>query len=88
MKDKTTKLKIFLLIFTVIPFGSGCNSNQNQLGQDHNDLSISQVHTSKPIDQSVANHTKEKIITKDGISDVKAVNTDKDLACHWFLTIS
>ena len=42
-------------------------------------MSISQVHTSKPIDQSVANHAKEKMITKDEISDVKAVNTDKEL---------
>nr|WGD63907.1 hypothetical protein P5648_10485 [Bacillus subtilis] len=40
---------------------------------------ISQVHTSKPIDQSVANHAKEKIIAKEDITDVKAVNTDKEL---------
>ena len=42
-------------------------------------MSISQVHTSKPINQSVANHAKEKMITKEEISDVKAVNTDKEL---------
>jgi Sporulation lipoprotein YhcN/YlaJ (Spore_YhcN_YlaJ) len=78
MKD-ITKLKILLLLLTVIGLGSGCNENQNQLGDNNKDLSISQVHTSRPIDQSVANHAKEKMITKDEISDVKAVNTDKEL---------
>lgn len=79
MKDKITKLTTFLLILIIIGFGTGCNGNQNQLGEKHNDLGISQVHTKKPIDQSVANHAKEKMITKDEISDVKAVNTDKEL---------
>jgi hypothetical protein len=72
------KVKILISILIIIGFGSGCNGNQNQLG-NNNDLSISQVHTSKPIDQSVANHAKEKIITKEEISDVKALNTDKEL---------
>ena len=79
MKGNITKFKIFLLILTIIGLGSGCNENQNQSGDNNKDLSISQVHTSKPIDQSVANHAKEKMITKDEISDVKAVNTDKEL---------
>jgi hypothetical protein len=79
MKYKITKLTTFLFILIIIGFGTGCNGNQNQLGEKNNDLSISQVHTNKPIDQSVANHSKEKIITKDEISDVKAVNTDKEL---------
>jgi hypothetical protein len=73
------KVKIFISILIIIGFGSGCNGNQNQLG-NNNDISISQVHSSKPIDQSVANHAKEKIITKKEISDVKAVNTDKELS--------
>ncbi|CAI9394385.1 hypothetical protein ABW02_23460 [Niallia circulans] len=79
MKDKITKIKIFLSILAVIGFGTGCNDNQNQLDEDNNHLGISQVHTSKPIGQSVANRAKEKIITKEEISDVKAVNTDKEL---------
>ena len=79
MKDNITKLKIFLLLLTVIGLGSGCNENQNQLGDSNKDLSISQVHTSNRINQSVANQAKEEIITKEEISDVKAVNTDKEL---------
>jgi Sporulation lipoprotein YhcN/YlaJ (Spore_YhcN_YlaJ) len=79
MKDNKTKLKIFLLLLTVIGLGSGCNENQNQLGDNNKDLSTSQVHTSKPINQSVANQAKEKVITEKEISDVKAVNTDKEL---------
>jgi Sporulation lipoprotein YhcN/YlaJ (Spore_YhcN_YlaJ) len=79
MKDNITKLKIFLLLLTVIGLGSGCNENQNQLGDSNKDLSISQVHTSNPINQSVANQAKKEIITKEEISDVKAVNTDKEL---------
>ncbi|KIL32091.1 hypothetical protein ACFUIR_22200 [Bacillus subtilis] len=54
------KVKILFFILILIGMGSGCNGNQNQL-DNNNDLSISQVHTSKPIDQSVANHAKEKI---------------------------
>lgn len=76
MKDKISKL---ILVLTVIGLSSGCNENQNQLGDNNNDLSISQVHTSKPINQSVANQAKEKVIKKKEISDVKAVNTDKEL---------
>jgi|SRR5690606_37087746 len=72
------KVKIFLSILIVIGLGSGCNGNENQLG-DNNDSRISQIHTSKPIEQSVSNHAKEKIMTKEEISDVKAVNTDKEL---------
>jgi hypothetical protein len=79
MKDKITKIKIFLSILAVIGFGTGCNNNQNQLDEDNNDFGISQVQTSKPIGQSVANRAKEKIIVKEEISDVKAVNTDKEL---------
>jgi hypothetical protein len=79
MKGNITKYKIFILLLTIIGLGSGCNENQNQLGDNNKDLSISQVHTSKPIDQSVANHAKEKMITKDEITDVRSVNTDKEL---------
>lgn len=46
----------------VIGFASGCNGNQNEFIQGNSTFGISQVHTSKPIDQSVANHAKEKII--------------------------
>lgn len=63
----------------VIGFASGCNGNQNEFIQGNSTFGISQVHTSKPIDQSVANHAKEKIIAKEDITDVKAVNTDKEL---------
>ncbi|MGG0412178.1 hypothetical protein [Peribacillus simplex] len=79
MKDKINQLIIFLLLLTVIGLGSGCNRNQNQSGEDHEDLSISQVHTSKSINQSVANQAKKKVITEEDISDVKAVNTVKEL---------
>ena len=79
MKDKINQFIIFLLVLTVVGLGSGCNRNQNQSGEGHEDLSISQVHTSKPIDQSVANQAKKKVITEEDISDVKAVNTDKEL---------
>ncbi|WP_099363718.1 YhcN/YlaJ family sporulation lipoprotein [Fredinandcohnia onubensis] len=72
------KVKIFFFFLIVIGLGSGCNGNENQLG-NNNDSSISQIHTNKPIEQSVSNHAKEKIITKEEISDVKAVNTDKEL---------
>ncbi|MCM3126085.1 MULTISPECIES: YhcN/YlaJ family sporulation lipoprotein [unclassified Mesobacillus] len=79
MKNKKTKVKIFLSFLVVIGIGTGCHNNQNQLDENHKDLNISQVHTNKPIDQSIANNAKEKIIIKEEISDVKAVNTDKEL---------
>jgi hypothetical protein len=78
LKDKITTLKNLLFIIMVIGFASGCNGNQNEFIQDNSTFGISQVHT-KPIDQSVANHAKEKIIAKEDITDVKAVNTDKEL---------
>ncbi|WP_257962476.1 YhcN/YlaJ family sporulation lipoprotein [Bacillus sp. UMB0893] len=72
-------LNICLIIVAAIGIGSGCNGNQNQLGSDNNDMNIEYVHTSKPIDQSVANQSKEKVIKEEEISGVKAVNTDKEL---------
>ncbi|NUH86365.1 YhcN/YlaJ family sporulation lipoprotein [Bacillus firmus] len=72
------KVKMLFFILILIGMGSGCNGNENQVGEK-NHSSISQIHTSKPIEQSVSNHAKEKIITKEEISDVKAVNTDKEL---------
>lgn len=79
LKDKITTMKNLLFIIMVIGFASGCNGNQNEFIQGNSTFGISQVHTSKPIDQSVANHAKEKIIAKEDITDVKAVNTDKEL---------
>lgn len=79
LKDKIPTLKNLLFIIMVIGFASGCNGNQNEFIQGNSTFGISQVHTSKPIDQSVANHAKEKIIAKEDITDVKAVNTDKEL---------
>lgn len=76
MIDIVSKLTISLLILVVVGYATGCNGNQKQLGEDNNNLSTSQVHTSMPIHQAVSKQTKEKIITKDEISDVKAVNTD------------
>ncbi|QNG59932.1 YhcN/YlaJ family sporulation lipoprotein [Bacillus sp. PAMC26568] len=79
MKNKMKTLNICLIIVAAIGIGSGCNGNQNQLGSDNNDMNIEYVHTSKPIDQSVANQSKEKVIKEEEISGVKAVNTDKEL---------
>jgi hypothetical protein len=75
------KINTYLLVGMVIILASGCTGNQNQLGDDNEGLSISQVHTSKPISQSVANQAKVNVITEteEEISDVKAVNTDKEL---------
>ncbi|WP_191562588.1 YhcN/YlaJ family sporulation lipoprotein [Metabacillus idriensis] len=79
MKNKMKTLNICLIIVAAIGIGSGCNGTQNQLGSDNNDMNIEYVHTSKPIDQSVANQSKEKVIKEEEISGVKAVNTDKEL---------
>ena len=40
------------------------------MGDNNKDLSISQVHTSNPINQAVANQAKERVIIKEEISDV------------------
>ncbi|WHZ59475.1 YhcN/YlaJ family sporulation lipoprotein [Metabacillus hrfriensis] len=79
MKDKTIKLIIFLIILTAIGLSSGCNGNLNQQVSENNDMNIEYVHTSGPIDQTVANQSKEKVVKKEEISSVKAVNTDKEL---------
>ncbi|PLS18202.1 hypothetical protein CVD28_07890 [Bacillus sp. M6-12] len=61
-----------LILILIIGFGTGCAGNLNN---NH----ITKVHVTKPINQSVANEAKEKVIRKDEISGVKAVNTDKEL---------
>ncbi|MFB5089340.1 YhcN/YlaJ family sporulation lipoprotein [Psychrobacillus sp. PGGUH221] len=73
------KLKVGLLILMVIGLCSGCNGNQDQFADANEDLKVSEVNISKPISQSVANQAKENTITEEEISNVKAVNTDKEL---------
>ncbi|MCM3413194.1 YhcN/YlaJ family sporulation lipoprotein [Metabacillus litoralis] len=79
MKDKITLLKIFLLLLITIGLSSGCIGNQNQFANNNDDANVVKVHTRKPIDQSIANQAKEKVIKEEEISGVKAVNTDKEL---------
>ncbi|MEK4534177.1 YhcN/YlaJ family sporulation lipoprotein [Peribacillus sp. FSL K6-1552] len=78
MKYKMKTLKTFLLLITVIGFVSGCSGNSNQIDNNKN-LNISKVHTSSPIEQSVANQAKDRLLAEEEVSDVKAVNSDKEL---------
>ncbi|MCO0596194.1 YhcN/YlaJ family sporulation lipoprotein [Peribacillus butanolivorans] len=78
MKYKMKTLKTILFLITVIGFVSGCSGNSNQIDNNKN-LNISKVHTSSPIKQSVANQAKDKLLAKEEVSDVKAVNSDKEL---------
>jgi Sporulation lipoprotein YhcN/YlaJ (Spore_YhcN_YlaJ) len=79
MKNKIKTLNICLIIAAAMGFGSGCNGNLNQKASENSDMNIEYVHTSRPIDQTVANQSKEKAVKEKEISSVKAVNTDKEL---------
>ncbi|MEC0668076.1 YhcN/YlaJ family sporulation lipoprotein [Priestia flexa] len=79
MKYKMKTLNICLFLLTVIGFGSGCTGNQNPFANNNDNANIVKVTANKPINQSVANQAKEKVIKKEEVSDVKAVNTDKEL---------
>ncbi|MFJ8234159.1 YhcN/YlaJ family sporulation lipoprotein [Ureibacillus sp. NPDC094379] len=75
MLSKKKNVKIGLLILMIIGLCTGCNGNR---GQDTNEnLNDSQV--SKPISQSVANQVIENVSLEEEISNVMAVNTDKDI---------
>ncbi|MFE0505607.1 YhcN/YlaJ family sporulation lipoprotein [Peribacillus butanolivorans] len=78
MKYKMKTLKTFLFLITVIGFVSGCSGKSNQMDNNKN-LNISKVHTSSPIKQSVANQAKDRLLAEEEVSDVKAVNSDKEL---------
>ncbi|WP_342600624.1 YhcN/YlaJ family sporulation lipoprotein [Psychrobacillus sp. FSL H8-0483] len=79
MISKIKNLKVGLLILMVIGLCTGCNGNQDQNTDSNEDLNVSQVKISKPISQSVANQATENVSMEDEISDVMAVNTDKEL---------
>jgi Sporulation lipoprotein YhcN/YlaJ (Spore_YhcN_YlaJ) len=79
MKDIIAKVTISFLLLTSIGLISGCAGNQNQFADNNDDANIVKVHTSKSIDQSIANQAKEKVIKEEEILGVKAVNTDKEL---------
>jgi ABC-type phosphate transport system auxiliary subunit len=79
MKNKIKTLNICLIIVAAMGVGSGCNGNLNQQVSENDDMNIEYVHTSSPIDQTVANQSKEKVAKEEEISSVKAVNTDKEL---------
>lgn len=75
MISKIKNVEIALLILMVIGLCTGCNGNQDQDANE--DLNVSQV--SKPISQSVANRATENVSMEEEISDVMAVNSDKEL---------
>jgi Sporulation lipoprotein YhcN/YlaJ (Spore_YhcN_YlaJ) len=75
MLSKIKNVKIGLLILMVIGLCTGCNGNHDQ--DTNEDLNDSQV--SKPISQSVANQATKNVSLEEEISNVMAVNTDKDL---------
>lgn len=75
MLSKIKNVKIGLLILMVIGLCTGCNGNHAQ--DTNKDLNDSQV--SKPISQSIANQAKENVSMEEKISEVMAVNTDKDI---------
>ncbi|TYR79460.1 hypothetical protein FZC66_15280 [Priestia megaterium] len=79
MKDKIRAFIFPLFLTATIGFSSGCAGNEDQSANNNNDADVVKVHTRKSIDQSVANEAKEKVIKKEEITDVKAVNTDKEL---------
>ena len=77
MAYKRKQWKVYPLILMVIGLCFGCNDNTFSI--DNKDSNISQVKISKPFSQTVANQAKENTILEEEISDVKAVNTDKEL---------
>ncbi|MBD1380647.1 YhcN/YlaJ family sporulation lipoprotein [Metabacillus arenae] len=79
MKNWLKGLNISLFLIAIIGLYTGCAGNQNQFADNTDNANIVKVHTSKPIDQTVANKAKEKVIKGEEISGVKAVNTDKEL---------
>lgn len=79
MKDKITKMKISFLLLTAIGLCSGCAGNQKQFTNNNDDANVVKVHTKKPVDQSIANEAKEKVMKREEISSAKAVNTDKEI---------
>jgi hypothetical protein len=75
MISQIKNVKVALLILMVIGLCIGCSGNQNQDADV--DLNVSQV--SKPISQTVANQATENVSMEEEISDVMAVNSDKEL---------
>ncbi|MDV7766039.1 YhcN/YlaJ family sporulation lipoprotein [Peribacillus sp. CSMR9] len=59
---------------------TGCSANSSQTDSNkERGLNISKVHTNKPIDQTAANQAKSKLMNRDEVADVKAVNSNKEL---------
>jgi hypothetical protein len=79
MKGYVQRSKICLLLLIVIGFGTGCTGNDNRSVNQDNQFNVTKVHTSQPINQSISNQAKELSLTNEEVTDVKAVNSDKDL---------
>ncbi|MGE7762742.1 YhcN/YlaJ family sporulation lipoprotein [Peribacillus sp. NPDC097895] len=75
------KLKCYTSIFSliIVLLITGCSTNSSQIDNKDQDLEIRKVHTNNPIDQSVANQAKDTLSNADGVTDVKAVNSNKEL---------
>lgn len=71
MLSDIKNVKTGLLILMVIGVCTACNGNNDQ---DTNDSQVSM-----PISQTVANKASENVRMEEEVSDVMAVNTDKDI---------
>ncbi|MFF2458245.1 YhcN/YlaJ family sporulation lipoprotein [Peribacillus simplex] len=68
----------FSILIVLLMTGCSANSSQTDINKDRG-LNISKVHTSNPIDQTVANQAKDKLVNQDEVADAKAVNSNKEL---------
>lgn len=71
------KWKFGLSLLLIIGFCYGCNENHENNSKE--DVNVSPIKVTKPFSQSVTNQVIETVSKKEEITDVKAVNSDKDL---------
>jgi len=75
MKPKKTFILILLLIILV-----GCNNQNNTLEEkDHSNVEMTKINNPTSINQDKSNRAKDSLSKNNNITNVHAVNTDKQL---------
>ncbi|WP_257348831.1 YhcN/YlaJ family sporulation lipoprotein [Pseudalkalibacillus decolorationis] len=69
--------KFGLSLLVVLGLVSGCTGNEN--GSEQENANVTKIHTKQEVDQSIANESREKVIKIKEVTDVRAVNTNKEL---------
>lgn len=72
--------KILISFISILFVLIGCNNSEEpRTVSENSNGSITKISNTKPINQSITNEAKEYVLEKDEVTEIRGVNTEKDM---------